>query len=129
MDDVDGEWQVKLGRRRRRLYERMSREHHEPEVEVEADKASVDRHGNVVAPPAEAVRRVATAKEMRRIKKKGGFVSPPEEEWGGPARVWLDANMTLPGLAMARSTSATTSSRKSVRCPRLAPDRAAHATR
>jgi serine/threonine protein phosphatase PrpC len=44
-----------------------------------------------------------TPAEMRRIKKKGGFVSPPEEEWGGPARVWLDANMTLPGLAMARS--------------------------
>jgi len=44
-----------------------------------------------------------TPAEMARIKKKGGFVSPPEEEWGGPARVWLDANMTLPGLAMARS--------------------------
>ena len=41
--------------------------------------------------------------EHARIKKAGGFVSPPEEEWGGPARVWLDANMTLPGLAMARS--------------------------
>lgn len=44
-----------------------------------------------------------TPAELKRIKKKGGFVSPPEEEWGGPARVWLDANMTLPGLAMARS--------------------------
>lgn len=44
-----------------------------------------------------------TPAEMARIKSKGGFVSPPEEEWGGPARVWLDANMTLPGLAMARS--------------------------
>ena len=44
-----------------------------------------------------------TPAEMARIKGKGGFVSPPEEEWGGPARVWLDANMTLPGLAMARS--------------------------
>jgi len=44
-----------------------------------------------------------TPDEMRRIKKKGGYVSPPEEEWGGPARVWLDASMTLPGLAMARS--------------------------
>jgi len=44
-----------------------------------------------------------TPAEMRRIKGKGGFVSPPEEEWGGPARVWLDSNMTLPGLAMARS--------------------------
>jgi len=44
-----------------------------------------------------------TPKEMERIKKAGGFVSPPEEEWGGPARVWLDRDMTLPGLAMARS--------------------------
>ena len=44
-----------------------------------------------------------TPAEAERIKRKGGFISPPEEEWGGPARVWLDANMTLPGLAMARS--------------------------
>jgi len=44
-----------------------------------------------------------TPAEMRRIRQKGGYVSPPEEEWGGPARVWLDASMTLPGLAMARS--------------------------
>ena len=44
-----------------------------------------------------------TPKEMARIQKAGGFVSPPEVEWGGPARVWLDAEMTLPGLAMARS--------------------------
>jgi len=44
-----------------------------------------------------------TPEEAARIKRAGGFISPPEEEWGGPARVWLDANMTLPGLAMARS--------------------------
>jgi len=44
-----------------------------------------------------------TPAEKRRIVSKGGHVSPPEEEWGGPARVWLDSNMTLPGLAMARS--------------------------
>jgi len=44
-----------------------------------------------------------TPAEQARIIKCGGYVSPPEEEWGGPARVWLDANMTLPGLAMARS--------------------------
>jgi len=44
-----------------------------------------------------------TPNEKRRINRKGGYVSPPEEEWGGPARVWLDASMTLPGLAMARS--------------------------
>jgi len=44
-----------------------------------------------------------TPAEMKRIKKAGGHVSPPEVEWGGPARVWIDANMTLPGLAMGRS--------------------------
>jgi len=44
-----------------------------------------------------------TPDEQKRIEKAGGFVSPPEEEWGGPARVWLDKNMTLPGLAMGRS--------------------------
>jgi len=44
-----------------------------------------------------------TPVEQARITKCGGYVSPPEEEWGGPARVWLDENMTLPGLAMARS--------------------------
>ena len=44
-----------------------------------------------------------TPAEMARIQAAGGFVSPPEKEWGGPARVWLDAEMTLPGLAMARS--------------------------
>jgi len=44
-----------------------------------------------------------TPKETARIKKCGGSISPPEEEWGGPARVWLDAEMTLPGLAMGRS--------------------------
>uniref|UniRef100_A0A7S2H776 PPM-type phosphatase domain-containing protein n=1 Tax=Haptolina brevifila TaxID=156173 RepID=A0A7S2H776_9EUKA len=44
-----------------------------------------------------------TPKESARIKKAGGTISPPEEEWGGPARVWLDSEMTLPGLAMARS--------------------------
>lgn len=41
--------------------------------------------------------------EMKRIRKAGGYVSPPEVEWGGPARVWLDETMTLPGLAMGRS--------------------------
>jgi len=41
--------------------------------------------------------------EQDRIQAAGGYVSPAEKEWGGPARVWLDANMTLPGLAMGRS--------------------------
>jgi len=40
--------------------------------------------------------------ELARIKRAGGTVSPPEA-WGGPARVWLDKEMTLPGLAMSRS--------------------------
>jgi len=44
-----------------------------------------------------------TPAEQRRIEQAGGYVSPPEEEWGGPARVWLDRAMTLPGLAMGRS--------------------------
>uniref|UniRef100_A0A6U7GBJ2 PPM-type phosphatase domain-containing protein n=1 Tax=Haptolina brevifila TaxID=156173 RepID=A0A6U7GBJ2_9EUKA len=44
-----------------------------------------------------------TPKEHNRIKKSGGFVSPQEEAWGGPARVWLDAGQEQPGLAMARS--------------------------
>ena len=44
-----------------------------------------------------------TPAEMARIRKAGGYVSPPEEEWGGPARVWMDDRMQLPGLAMGRS--------------------------
>ncbi|KAG8465260.1 hypothetical protein KFE25_002567 [Diacronema lutheri] len=59
--------------------------------------------GGVIALDLSEDQKPDTPAEMARIKKKKGFVSPPEEEWGGPARVWLDANMTLPGLAMARS--------------------------
>lgn len=59
--------------------------------------------GKIVAVNLSEDQKPDTPAEMARIKKKKGFVSPPEEEWGGPARVWLDANMTLPGLAMARS--------------------------
>ena len=40
--------------------------------------------------------------EMARIVKAGGFVSPPPEP-GLSARVWLDAEFTQVGLAMARS--------------------------
>ncbi len=40
--------------------------------------------------------------EMTRILKLGGFVSPPPEP-GLSARVWLDADFTQVGLAMARS--------------------------
>ena len=40
--------------------------------------------------------------ERERIESNGGFVSDPPGE-GLSARVWLDANMTRVGLAMARS--------------------------
>lgn len=40
--------------------------------------------------------------EMARIVGRGGFVSPPPEP-GLSARVWLDADFTQVGLAMARS--------------------------
>ena len=40
--------------------------------------------------------------EQERILNKGGFVSPPPEQ-GLSARVWLDAEYTQIGLAMARS--------------------------
>jgi protein phosphatase 2C family protein 2/3 len=40
--------------------------------------------------------------EQERILASGGFVSPPPEP-GLSARVWLDAEMTQIGLAMARS--------------------------
>lgn len=40
--------------------------------------------------------------EMDRILKLGGYVSPPPGP-GLSARVWLDAEMTQIGLAMARS--------------------------
>lgn len=40
--------------------------------------------------------------EKERIIHSGGYVSPPPEP-GLSARVWLDANMTQIGLAMARS--------------------------
>ena len=40
--------------------------------------------------------------EQARIEAAGGFVSPPPEP-GLSARVWLDADFTQSGLAMARS--------------------------
>ena len=40
--------------------------------------------------------------EQARIEASGGFVSPPPEP-GLSARVWLDADFTQIGLAMARS--------------------------
>ena len=42
--------------------------------------------------------------EAARIRQSGGFVSPPPDDgFGGPARVWMDADFTKVGLAMARS--------------------------
>jgi len=63
-DANDGLWQVQTGRRRRRQQqERMSRDHHDD------DKECADVHGNNIEPPIEATRRVATAKELKRVKK------------------------------------------------------------
>mmetsp|Transcript_27741 Transcript_27741/g.89660 ORF Transcript_27741/g.89660 Transcript_27741/m.89660 type:complete len:326 (+) Transcript_27741:437-1414(+) len=59
--------------------------------------------GRLKAVPMSEDQKPDTPLEYKRITKRGGFVSPPEYEWGGPARVWLDSNMTLPGLAMGRS--------------------------
>jgi serine/threonine protein phosphatase PrpC len=59
--------------------------------------------GEIVAVDLSEDQKPDTPAEARRIKKAGGYVSEPEVEWGGPARVWLDATMTLPGLAMGRS--------------------------
>uniref|UniRef100_A0A6U8RHK7 PPM-type phosphatase domain-containing protein n=1 Tax=Emiliania huxleyi TaxID=2903 RepID=A0A6U8RHK7_EMIHU len=64
---------------------------------------AVQKGGKLKAVALSEDQKPDTPAEQKRIEKAGGFVSPPEEEWGGPARVWLDANMTLPGLAMARS--------------------------
>mmetsp|Transcript_38159 Transcript_38159/g.120175 ORF Transcript_38159/g.120175 Transcript_38159/m.120175 type:complete len:214 (-) Transcript_38159:163-804(-) len=64
---------------------------------------AVQKAGKLKAVALSEDQKPDTPAEQKRIEKAGGFVSPPEEEWGGPARVWLDANMTLPGLAMARS--------------------------
>jgi len=70
MHDDDGVWQVQLGRGRRRRQqqqqERMSRDHHEEEDD---EKEPEDTHGNAISPPIEATRRVATSKELKRIKK------------------------------------------------------------
>lgn len=59
--------------------------------------------GRLKAVPLSEDQKPDTPAEYKRITKRGGFVSPPEYEWGGPARVWLDSNMSLPGLAMGRS--------------------------
>jgi len=63
-----GVWQVQISRRRLRQQERMSRDHHEEEDGI-TDEKLVDAHGNMILPLIEAAGRVATAKEMRRIKR------------------------------------------------------------
>ena len=62
----DGDvWQVKMSRNRRRRHEtRMSRDHHEEE-----DLALEDALGNDIRPMLEAAKRVATTKELKRIRK------------------------------------------------------------
>lgn len=65
-DADDGVWQVQMSRRRRRdkqLEERMSRDHHEE------DDDCADTHGNEIILPVEATRRMATSKELKRLKK------------------------------------------------------------
>jgi hypothetical protein len=63
--EEDGDvWQVKVSRRRRQQQERMSREHHDSD---DSDKELIDEHGNAL--PPEALRRTATAKELKRLKK------------------------------------------------------------
>jgi len=60
------------------------------------------RKGQVVARDLSRDHKPDLPDEHARIKKRGGFVSPPED-WGGPARVYLDPHFTAPGLAMSRS--------------------------
>jgi len=62
-----------------------------------------DCDGRVVSKDLSNDQKPDTKKEFQRIRKAGGYVTPAEEEWGGPARVWLDSSQNLPGLAMARS--------------------------
>lgn len=62
-------WQVQISRRRRRRHERNSKdEDTQDESEVEV-KPLTDAHGNEILESLEAVKRVATSKEIKRIKK------------------------------------------------------------
>ena len=60
------------------------------------------RDGKLVAQDLSLDQNPDSPAEMERILAAGGFVSPPPEP-GLSARVWLDADLTQVGLAMARS--------------------------
>jgi protein phosphatase PTC2/3 len=60
------------------------------------------REGQLVAQDLSVDQNPDSPAEMERILAAGGFVSPPPEP-GLSARVWLDADLTQVGLAMARS--------------------------
>lgn len=60
------------------------------------------RDGKLVAEDLSIDQNPDSPAEMERILGAGGFVSPPPEP-GLSARVWLDADFTQVGLAMARS--------------------------
>jgi len=67
--DGSGTWQVQISRRRRRQVERMSRDHHDADDDSTGSQELIDEHGNEILPLTDAVRRVATIKELKRIKK------------------------------------------------------------
>lgn len=65
-------WQVKMSRRRRRRHERISDEENKSRSEEDLTAAGpvlADPHGNELLPMLEAAKRVATTKELKRIKK------------------------------------------------------------
>lgn len=65
-----------------------------------SDKNQAKR--SLTFPPLYRLISTPANKPQARIEAAGGFVSPPPEP-GLSSRVWLDAEMTQIGLAMARS--------------------------
>lgn len=64
--------------------------------------ASLDENGRVIAIPLSRDHKPDDPDEMDRINRWGGFVRPAPEI-GLSARVYLDAEHTMIGLAMSRS--------------------------
>jgi protein phosphatase PTC2/3 len=64
--------------------------------------ASKDSTGKIVPKAFTRDHKPDDPEELERIQKWGGFVCPPHEE-GLSARVYLDPQFTMIGLAMARS--------------------------